>query len=148
MDNINEFMNIMGQHAKSSAFNGFTPLEYVLGEVTSIDPLMIKVDNRLELDSDHFILSGFVQETWINIPYFEAPKHTHPIPIQTTDSGCDAHPHTHTIPAWVTDPDFPKIMLWRGLWVGDVVRMFKVQQGQFYYVVEREEGITNEKGSA
>ena len=138
---INEFLDVMGKHAKESSFSGFTPLEYVLGEVTSIDPLMIKVDNRLELDSAHFILSGFVQETWINIPYFESPGHVHHC-VQPADS------HGDTEAEFDTKTALPKIMLWRGLWEGDVVRMFKVQQGQFYYVVEREEGITNEKGGA
>lgn len=34
------------------------------------------------------------------------------------------------------------IQLWRGLQVGDTVRMIRVAKGQLFYVVEREEGLT------
>lgn len=36
----------------------------------------------------------------------------------------------------------PNILLWRGLIVGDKVRVLRVNQGQMFYVIEREEGIT------
>lgn len=35
-----------------------------------------------------------------------------------------------------------EVSWWRGLIVGDVVRMLRVSQGQIFYVIEREEGIT------
>lgn len=35
----------------------------------------------------------------------------------------------------------PDIILWRGLRVGDKVRVLRVNQGQMFYVLEREEGI-------
>ena len=35
-----------------------------------------------------------------------------------------------------------KQMLWRGLQVGDSVRMLRVQGGQLFYVLEREGGLT------
>lgn len=47
--------------------------------------------------------------------------------------------HYHTI-----HNALPKIKLWRGLKVGDKVRMFRVGRGQRYYIFEREEGITND----
>ena len=137
---IDKLMNTLNRSAHATVTGNMTPLEYVLGEVTSIDPLMIKVDNRLELDSNHFILHAMVQETWINIPYFESPGHKHHN-IQPADSHGDTEAEFDSMLA------LPKIMLWRGLWVGDVVRMLRVQQGQFFYVLEREEGVTNEKGS-
>ena len=34
-----------------------------------------------------------------------------------------------------------KTHLWRGLIVGDKVRLLRVNQGQMFYVLEREEGI-------
>jgi hypothetical protein len=35
----------------------------------------------------------------------------------------------------------PNILLWRGLIVGDKVRVLRVNKGQMFYVIEREEGI-------
>lgn len=119
------------------------PAELAFGEVTSIAPLKIKIDNRLEVDETFLLLSAFVREKWINVPTHEGPNHTHPIPEWHTNPAGEG-PHTHTIPAWQTDPDFPKIKLWRGLKVGDKVRMIRLKAGQLYYVIERVEGITND----
>ena len=121
-----------------SIFNNYTPFEYCVGEVTSVDPLLIKVSDRHELDASHFILSGFVQETWINVPWHESPGHFHHN-IQPTDSQGDTEQEFDDLKA------LPKILLWRGLRKDDIVRMLKVQNGQYYYVLERESGITNEK---
>ena len=33
-------------------------------------------------------------------------------------------------------------LLWRGLQIGDSVRMLRVQEGQLFYVIEREGGFT------
>lgn len=123
--------------------DGQKPAELAFGEVTSISPLKIKIDNRLEVDETFLLLSAFVREKWINVPTDESPNHTHPIPQWQTDPAGPG-PHTHTIQPWKTDPDFPKIKLWRGLKVGDKVRMIRLKQGQLYYVIERVEGITND----
>ena len=123
--------------------DGQKPAELAFGEVTSISPLKIKIDNRLEVDETFLLLSAFVREKWINVPTDESPNHTHPIPQWQTDPAGPG-PHTHTIQPWQTDPDFPKIKLWRGLKVGDKVRMIRLKQGQLYYVIERVEGITND----
>lgn len=34
-----------------------------------------------------------------------------------------------------------EVVLWRGLEVGDRVRMLRVGEGQMFYVIEREEGV-------
>lgn len=119
------------------------PAEITFGEVTSVSPLKIKVENRFEIDETFLLLSAFVREKWINVPEDANFKHTHPIPEWQTDPAGPG-PHTHTIPAWVTEMDFPKIKLWRGLKVGDQVRMIRLKNGQLYYVIERVEGITND----
>ena len=119
------------------------PAEITFGEVTSISPLKIKVENRFEIDETFLLLSAFVREKWINVPEDANFKHTHPIPEWQTDPAGPG-PHTHTISAWVTEMDFPKIKLWRGLKVGDQVRMIRLKNGQLYYVIERVEGITND----
>ena len=43
--------------------------------------------------------------------------------------------------ALVKETVLPDIFLWRGLIVGDKVRVLRVNQGQMFYVLEREEGI-------
>jgi hypothetical protein len=35
----------------------------------------------------------------------------------------------------------PSITLWRGLIVGDKVRLLRVTNGQMFYIIEREEGV-------
>lgn len=76
--------------------------DLVFGEVVQTTPTMlIKVDNRITIDSTFFILSHLCQQ------------------------------HTAIAPN-------TGVVLWRGLQVGDKVRMLRVNQGQMYYVIERE----------
>lgn len=70
--------------------------DLVYGEVTSVDPLKIKVDQRFEVEAEFLILSVLCTEV-----------------------------------SW-----------WRGLLVGDIVRMLRVAGGQRFYVIEREGGLT------
>ena len=115
--------------------------DLLFGVVTSISPLKIKVDNRFEVDEKFLILSALVKETTIKIPDRENEKHAHVIPEHTTSAAGEG-PHTHTIPQMNTYSALPDILLWRGLIVGDKVRLLRVNQGQLFYVLEREEGIT------
>lgn len=127
------------------------PAELALGEVTSVNPLKIKVENRLEIDETFLMLSAFVKEKWINIPEDADNQHIHIIPaidseggVWQTDPAAGPATHTHTISEWKTSLALQKIKLWRGLKVGDQVRMIRLQNGQLYYVLERVEGITND----
>lgn len=69
--------------------------DLLFGEVTSVSPLKIQVDNRFEVDEQFLILSALVKES----------------------------------------------PLWRGLIVGDKVRLLRVSEGQMFYIIEREEGV-------
>ena len=115
--------------------------DLLFGVVTSVSPLKIKIDNRFEVDERFLILSALVKETIIKIPRREENEHTHVIPQHTTSLGGQQDPHTHTIPQMDTRSALPDILLWRGLRVGDKVRVLRVNQGQMFYVLEREEGI-------
>ena len=114
--------------------------DLLFGEVTSVSPLKIRVDNRFEVDEQFLILSALVKETIIQVPTAETSMHSHTIPGHTTNSG-GADPHTHTIPEMTTRSALPSITLWRGLIVGDKVRLLRVANGQMFYVIEREEGV-------
>ncbi len=119
--------------------------DLLFGEVTSVSPLKIRVDNRFEVDEQFLILSALVKDTVINIPaidasYREDKQHSHVIPEHTTDPGGPG-PHTHKISSWNTQLSLPSIRLWRGLIVGDKVRLLRVNNGQMFYIIEREEGV-------
>lgn len=110
--------------------------DLLYGEVISITPLKIMVDNRFEVDEQFLILSALVKETIINIS-----SHLHNGPSRVTASAGE-HPHSHSVPAANTSSELPSIRLWRGLIVGDKVRLLRVANGQMFYVMERDGGVT------
>ena len=124
------------------------------GTVMNLSPLQIKVGDKLILNAKNLILSAFVQETWINLPTTPNPlepadgkyQHRHFIDAETelANDGQGAD-HKHAIKIY-TEFAHPKILLWRGLQVGDVVYLLRVAKGQSYFVLQRQEGITNEFG--
>ena len=120
--------------AKMMREAGRTPqnevVDIVEGEVTSVSPLKVKVDNR-ELTEAFLILGALCQETIIT---------------RTADSGTYIfeNPHGHTGVHGATSEDncgIYQIKLWRGLKVGDNVMMIKLARGQKYYVLQRKEGV-------
>jgi hypothetical protein len=123
--------------------------DLLFGEVTSVSPLKIRVDNRFEVDEQFLILSALVKDTVINIPAIDASyrddkQHSHVIPATVTlsiDSDDESVGHNHKISSWNTQLSLPSIRLWRGLIVGDKVRLLRVNNGQMFYVIEREEGV-------
>lgn len=100
-------------------------VDIVVGEVTSVEPLKIKVENR-ELTETFLILGALCKETRISGEAFTIPSHTHAI------AGSESEP-AHSTP---TD-----VLLWRGLIVGDRVLMLKVGRGQKYFIMQREGGV-------
>lgn len=134
----NTIKNIVQAYLKS-----MRPTELQYGEVISINPLKVKVGNRLELDETFLVLGQNVRETWINIPEDADFKHLHVIPAWQTEPAGEG-PHIHTIASWQTELALPKIKLWRGLKVGDKVLIMRVKQGQLYYIMERVEGVKND----
>lgn len=120
--------------AKMMREAGRTPqnevVDIVEGEVTSVSPLKVKVDNR-ELTEAFLILGALCQETIIT---------------RTADSGTYIfeNPHGHTGVHGVTSEDncgIYQIKLWRGLKVGDKVMMIKLARGQKYYILQRKGGV-------
>lgn len=80
--------------------------DLVFGEVISIEPLLIKVDNRFTIGIDFLVLSQWVKAVSIVVTIGD---------------------HSGTI------------ALSRDLIVGDKVRMLRINQGQSFYVLERED---------
>ena len=157
MMDLSELLNIVTDHVLNVIQQEQQePVLFITGEVVSINPLRIKINEKFILEENSLLLSATVKETWIDIPTTTGDEasedggtdgvfmHRHHIVAQTElandGQGVD---HKHDIDVW-TKYSLPKIRLWRGLIVGDIVRLLKVQDGQFYFVLEREEMITNE----
>lgn len=114
----------------------------VIGTVTSIEPLKIKVGEKLELSETFLVLSPFVQKVTIDVyePGATTPGHTHSILARSTGFGGDPS-HSHSVPATETQAGMTQIVLWPGLEIGDVVFMLRMDKGQRYYVLQKQEGI-------
>lgn len=120
--------------AKMMREAGRTPqnevVDIVEGEVTSVSPLKVKVDNR-ELTEAFLILGALCQETII-------PR------TADSDTYIFETPHGHAGVHGGTSADncgIYQIKLWRGLKVGDKVMMIKLARGQKYYILQRKEGV-------
>lgn len=100
-------------------------VDIVLGEVTSVKPLKVKVESR-ELTESFLILGALCKEKHITSSAFTIPTHTHSTSVGETEASKS------------TPTD---VLLWRGLVVGDRVLMLKVGRGQKYYIMQREEGV-------
>lgn len=156
---LSDFVNTITDHVMSVIKQEQQePVLFITGEVISVNPLQIKINEKFILDENSLLLSATVKETWIDIPITTGDEpsedggtdgvfmHRHHIVGETelaNDGGQGASPHKHQINIY-TKYSLPKIRLWRGLAVGDVVRLLKIQGGQLYFVVEREEMISNE----
>ena len=116
-------------------------VDIVIGEVTSVKPLRVKVDNR-ELTEAFLILGALCKETRISSDNIKNLNHYHTVSTMSTQS---ADSHSHPISSHQTESTHEAegydIMLWRGLEVGDRVFMLKVGRGQKYYLLQREEGV-------
>lgn len=108
-------------------------VDIVVGEVTSVKPLKVKIENR-ELTESFLIVGALCKETHIYTDYIKKHVHKHSY-LDTTINGSS----TRTTDAPSTD-DYD-IMLWRGLKKGDKVLMLKVAKGQKYYIMQRQEGV-------
>lgn len=124
-------------------------VDIVTGEVTSVEPLKVKVESR-ELTESFLIVGALCKATYIGGDAFTVPEHTHTLPEYTTQSAqvpgieTDDGSHSHRVSAGTSGSAQAaptRVMLWRGLQKGDRVLMLKVGKGQKYYILQREEGV-------
>jgi hypothetical protein len=135
---INKLLNIVKKTTKADP-SSFTNIMW--GVVTGIEPLEIKVDNRLIITEEFLVLSALCKESIIKIPTESIVEHLHTVPLHTTDVASAGTAHTHQVQPFLTLTAMPEIRLWRGLQIGDNVRLLRINEGQTYFVLEREEGI-------
>ena len=134
---------------------------FIYGEVISVQPLQIRVDDRYVIDETFIVLSGFCKETIIKIPNNKDYEHVHLIKGTTKNTKValtttatmglsgpatvtDASGHTHEI-EFDSQKALPDILLWRGLRKGDKVHLIRFTQASIHFVIERIVGVTNEK---
>lgn len=98
--------------------------DYVYGEVISIEPLKIKVDQKLTLNASIIILTSAVIEKKINY------RHTHGY-LDTNDSS------SYNRTTSTESPDLSEIIIVEGLAIGDKVLMLRVENGQKFIVLSK-----------
>lgn len=102
--------------------------DLTFGKVISKNPLVIRIDNRFDVDENHLILSRLAEELTVNINVSVSTVVGVSVSVDGksgsgSGSGSGTGSGTNTI--------------WRGLQVGDKVALLKLQKGQIYYVLER-----------
>lgn len=120
---VSTLIRITRKPKKSSDFT-----DVIYGRVTSVAPLTVQIDDKNVVTGDMLVVGALCKETIIDIPFPEKGqvKHQH----QAIHDGY----HNTTM-------ELPKIQLWRGLNVGDIVVMIRFAQGQKYFILQRKEGI-------
>lgn len=100
--------------------------DILYGQVMSLLPLKVKVDNRFELSENSLTLSPFCYDRVLT--FNEDEPHDH---IVETSNGR------------YTSSRYPgkqiSITLWQGLRVGDIVRLLRYEKGQKFYILEKGE---------
>lgn len=114
-------------------------VDMVVGKVTSIKPLKVKLD-KIELTESFLIVGVLCQKTVIKTSESGTTPYVITIPSHATET---AGSHTHSVSSINVPYTPPDLILWRGLEVGDEVYMFKMAKGQKYYIMQRKEGITD-----
>lgn len=120
---LTQLMRQAGQQSQNEV------VDIVVGSVTSTNPLKVKIENR-ELSETFLTVGALCKETTINSSAFTIPNHVHA--LDDTPNSPDTEPSKSTP---------TKVVLWRGLQVGDNVLMLKVGRGQKYYILQRVEGV-------
>lgn len=114
------FTKMTKEPKRSSDFS-----DIVYGQVISVAPLTIKIDNRNIISENMLVVGALCKQTIIKIPFPEKGQVKH------------QHQGVHGM----TSMELPQIELWRGLNVGDKVIMIRFMQGQKYFILQRKEGI-------
>lgn len=104
------------QKAATGEIGRQTPTDFVYGTVTGLSPLTIQIDEKFPVSGENLVLSALCK------------------PFVTT---VFLHKHKDSI-SGDTDEQLLTITVWRGLAVGDRVRMLRCNSGQTFYVLDRE----------
>lgn len=102
------------KQAAMAAYEAGGPVAIMFGSVTKTNPLEVNVDQRFTLDADFLIVPESLVKYEIDV------KHTHSYSGGTTGEAL---------------PD--KLLIRRGLEVGDKLIMLRMQGGQRYLILDK-----------
>ncbi|WP_125153093.1 DUF2577 domain-containing protein [Clostridium rectalis] len=103
--------------ASMGAVGASNPVNISFGEVINVDKLKIKVDQKLVLDKDFFIIPESLTRYEVDL------KHTH----NYIDSSINSNIKT----------SLDKLLIREGLKQGDKVLLLRVQGGQQYVILDK-----------
>lgn len=103
------------------------PFEHRKGTVETVNPLTIKVDQKLILEEEDLILTHLVKDYDVDISVSHETKEFEL--IEGTPTDIKKHKHEYK--------GRKKITIHQGLKVGEEVVLLKVQGGQMYIVLDR-----------
>lgn len=128
------------KQAAVEAVAASNPCSILFGQVTSITPLKINVEQRLTLDESHLVLTSIVRdfEIEMTVDHFTEndaylnTNHLHPFSgtgSVLTASFDSTHKHAYK--------GKKKYLVHLGLKVGESVMLMRVQGGQKYIILDR-----------
>lgn len=124
--NMNDIVKSIKKSSEETSV-AMDPVLVLFGEVTSISPLKILIEQRLEPDEDFFILTRAVRDYEVEMTVDHITEET------SGGSGEAAYAaHTHEYVGR------KKFTIHNGLVVGDKVKLLRVQGGQRYVVFDKE----------
>lgn len=118
---MNSFLESV-KRAALEAVNASKPFAYVLGRVTSVSPLKVQVDQKLELSSAQLILTNAVRDHTV---YMTVDHTTDPNGDMTVAEHC----HTYT------GTKAYRVRL--GLCAGEQVLLLRTDGGQKFIILDR-----------
>lgn len=112
-----------------------TQTDLVFATVIGVKPMTIKLEDGSIIPETFIVLSPLAKEFKINT------LHKHKYSGETSDTATYAG-ETERAGAGFPVPDSGDLLVWRGLNIGDKVVVLKTSGGQKYYILHRQEGLT------
>lgn len=137
-----KLVRIIQESAKKAA-NSADKTDFIRGEVVSVEPLQIKVDNKFILDESFLLLSMLCKKRVLDLTLFadaitdlvlDVVEGTKIIYFDCDGEEQESHVEVNRN----IKVQLGEVVLWDDLQVGEKVRMLRVSSGQLYYVLERE----------
>lgn len=136
---------------RNSAVSAIPPevrTDLIYGNITSISPIRVSIENRFEVDESMLILSPWCYDKTIT---FTVPSHAHT--ASATELEVPAHKHTlvdepekktsevasvslsPSVSIRANESEQVSLKVWDGIGVGDKVVLLRVASGQQYIVL-------------
>lgn len=148
MSDAAELLKVIKKSALE-AVEASRPSRFFFGEVINVNPLKIKIEQKMRLGENQLVLSRNVTdfETEITVDTEteqEAAVHSHALDFSMQEAGDPLH--THNVSAGIEPADIPHahkirkrmaVTIHNGLAVGDKVILVQNKGGQQYLVLDR-----------